>query len=197
MSTNTRVIAALVFTTLTLSGCAFVADQPGTRDTPSPTPSATPPRTLTDAELLAWKQMAANNPDSLGPGEGEVEYAEARRSFPLTMPRGMTIPETTSFDFYPAGGLYGRGLGYGLVSWTWLCATETDLLRAIGSGDDEGAEELFAQLDAWMALPSDVRMLEGVDAFRSVVVDPARAGDTAGLEADKQSWCAQAPFEAD
>ncbi|GAB3605656.1 hypothetical protein GCM10027413_10650 [Conyzicola nivalis] len=188
-------LAAMVFA-LAVSGCATATDnvvEPAAQATQTPTPAPT----LTESELLAWQQFAANNPGSLGPGEGEIEYAQARRDFPLAMPEGTTIPETTAFDFYAPGGALGRGAGYGLVSWTWLCATETELLDAIDEGDDARADESFAQLEAWMALPSELRVLEGLDAFRSVVIDPARAGDTEGLEADRQSWCAQAPFDTE
>ena len=69
------------------------------------------------------------------------------------------------------------------------------LLDAIADDDTDRIDESFAQLEAWMALPSEVRVLEGIDAFRSVVVDPARAGDTTALESDQNSWCAQFPFE--
>ncbi|WP_411698293.1 hypothetical protein [Conyzicola sp.] len=195
MSMKTRVMLAAVAIALAVSGCAQVADEaaePAAQAAQTPTPSPT----LTESELLAWQQMAANNPDSLGPGEGEIEYAAARRDFPLAMPEGTAIPETTAFDFHTPGGIYERGAGAGLVSWTWLCATETELLDAIDEGDDARTDESFAQLEAWMALPPEVRVLEGLDAFRSVVIDPAREGDTTGLEADRQSWCAQAPFDA-
>jgi hypothetical protein len=202
MSTMSRIALALTLIALTagsgsLAGCATVADKadsPAASSTGAPTPAPTP--TLTEGELLAWKQMAANNPDALGPGEGEAEYAQARSEFPLAMPEGTAIPETTSFSFYAPGGILGRGAGYGLVSFTWLCATETELLDAIDADDPDRADASFVQLELWMALPSKQRVLEGIDAFRSVVVEPARAGDTKPLEADRQSWCAQAPFEA-
>jgi hypothetical protein len=196
MSTKTRVVLAAAALALVLGGCAPASDEvaePAARATQTPTPTPT----LTESELLAWEQFAANNPDSLGPGEGEAEYAQARSDFPLAMPEGTAIPETTAFDFYAPGGALGRGTGYGLVSWTWLCATETELLDAIEADDDERVDESFAQLELWMALPSEQRVLEDIDAFRSVVIDPARSGDTAGLEADRQSWCSQTPFQAE
>jgi hypothetical protein len=199
MSTKPRIIVAVSLIALlsaaaTLSGCASGVDEAA--ETPAPI-SATPPPApaLTEGELLAWKQLAANNPDALGPGEGEAEYAQARGEFPLAMPEGTAIPETTSFSFYTPGGILSRGTGYALVSWTWLCATETELLGAIKAGDDDRVDASFAQLELWMTLPAKQRVLEGIDAFRSVVIDPARAGDTGGLEADRKSWCSQAPFD--
>jgi len=194
MSTKARVTVAAAVLALSVSGCAPVTEQgagPATQHSQTATPSPSP--TLTESQLLAWEQMAGD--DGIGPGDGEAEYAQAVLGFPLEMPAGTAFPEQTSFEFYSEGGVLGKGIGAGIVSWTWLCATETVLLDAIADDDTDRIDESFAQLEAWMALPSEVRVLEGIDAFRSVVVDPALAGDTTALESDQKSWCAQFPFE--
>jgi hypothetical protein len=193
MSMKTRVVpvALLAVALLAVSGCTSSADAP--EPVASAAPSAAP--ALTPEELAAWESMAENNPAGLGPGEGEVEYTRARLAFPLPMPAGTAIPEKTSFDFHTPGGIYDRGMGAGLVSWTWLCATESELLDALEEDDASRADATFDQLEAWMALPAEVRMFEGLDAYRSVVIDPARSGNSAPLATDRDSWCAQAPFD--
>jgi hypothetical protein len=196
MSTIARIIPLVMLVAVAsaaLSGCVPAAgpeaDAAPTSDT------TTAPQPLTADELAAWQARADANPHGLGPGEGELEYAEAVREFPLAMPEGTAFPKTTAFSFYAADGLLDRGAGNGLASWTWLCATETELLDALDAGDNARSATSFDALEAWMSLPAEVRMLEGLDSFRSVVIEPARAGDTTGLEADRVSWCAQAPFD--
>jgi len=199
MSTKSRVSAAalLVVALLTVSGCASAAGDPGdttaaATQQPSPEPTAV---ALTPQELAVWQSREDADSRVLGPGDGELEYAAARRDFPLPMPEGTAIPATPNFDFYVPDGTVGRGMGAGLVSWTWLCATETELVDALEQGDERRAANTFAQLEAWMALPADVRVFEGLDAYRSVVVDPARAGDTEPLATDRDFWCTESPFQ--
>ena len=196
MSTKARVTVAAAVLALSVSGCAPVTEQgtgPATQHSQTATPTPSP--TLTESQLLAWEQRAASNPETLGPGDGEEEYAQARRDFPLEMPAGTAIPARTSFDFYVADGIYERGMGALIVSHTWLCATETALLDALKNADATAVDDSVARLKAWMSLPAEIRRNEGIEQFGTVVLETALAGDTTALESDQNSWCAQFPFE--
>lgn len=120
--------------------------------------------------------------------EGNVDLVAEADDFEARLPDGVDWPTLLPEQFNSPDSRLQDGVPEVILAQYWLCAWENETLRHFAAG--ENTETAFAYVQSFTTLQAYQRsFVDPENGWIRDVVEPARAGDFTGMQADFNNSC--------